>query len=83
MSACGQGSSVHFTCASHVLKRVLDSLVCRKDEVHNTIRVCTLNAAVVLHSKSRFTSKLVTVERLTLLTVLWLPHLLRVERKKK
>lgn len=39
MSACGQVSSIHFKCASQVLKRLLVSLVCRKDEAHNVISV--------------------------------------------
>lgn len=83
MSAWEQVSSIHFKCASRVLKRVLLSLVCRNDVAHNTMSVCTLNAGVFLHSKSRFTSKLVTVEKLALVTLLWSPCLLHAERKNK
>lgn len=83
MSACGQVSSTHFKCASRVLKRVLVFLVCRNDVAHNRISVCTLNVGVFLHSMSRFTSKLVTVERLAQVTMLWPPCLLHAERKNK
>lgn len=79
MSPCGQVSSIHFKGASsRILKRVLVSLVCRKDVVPNKKSVCTLNAGVFLHCEPRFTNKLVTM---ALITLLWSPHLLSAERE--